>query len=209
MFLLAPKLCGKQWASYDEVWDTGKEYQRRRYAEVETSVNNSISEALLNKYGHLEIKAAQPEVKKLGDGGVLRITVEGWWNRASSWRSAGFGLSLSSFLNSLQSDGHFEVSQSCLNPAWKDAEKREAQKRDRNIQRKRDCRSRTKGRIDDWWNMEEGSESNQKWGEACFMRMTGDKWRKALSAPTQYESYGFFFSLLLFLDVWVICFQQF
>lgn len=142
-------------------------------------------------------------------GGALRITVEGWWNRASSWRSAGFGLSLSSFLNSLQSDGHFEVSQSCLNPAWKDAEKREAQKRDRNIQRKRDCRSRTKGRIDDWWNMEEGSESNQKWGEACFMRMTGDKWRKALSAPTQYESYGFFFFLLLFLDVWVICFQQF
>lgn len=49
--------------------EKGSKAGHLRYAEMETSVNNRISEALLNKYGHLEIKAAQPEVKKLGDGG--------------------------------------------------------------------------------------------------------------------------------------------
>lgn len=97
--------------------------------------------------------------QRWGSGGVggHRITGEGWWDRAISWRSAGFGLSLSAFLNSLQSDGHFEVSQSCLNPAWKDAENREAERRDRNIQR-----ASVVGQdgTKDWWWVE-GRESNQ------------------------------------------------
>lgn len=82
-------------------------------------------------------------------GGVCghRITVKGLRNSVISWRSAGFGMSLSAFLNNPQSDGHFEVPQSCLNPAWIDAENRKAERKDRNIQR--EWRGRMERRIDD------------------------------------------------------------
>lgn len=75
------------------------------------------SEASLSKYGHSVIEPGRPEVKTwgrlqaqdyCGRGGGIQRSVEGL---------QGFGMSLSAFLNSLQSDGHFEVSQSCLNPA--------------------------------------------------------------------------------------------
>lgn len=57
--------------------EKGSKAGHLRHAEMETSVNNRISEALLNKYGHLEIKAAQPEVKKLGDGGASGLLWKG------------------------------------------------------------------------------------------------------------------------------------
>lgn len=93
-------------------------------AEMEISINNRKSLAWFAKHGRPAIEAAQPEVRKWGrrgggwvEGLVRGITAEGWRNAAIGGRSAGFGLSLSAFLNSPQSDGHFEVPQSCLNPA--------------------------------------------------------------------------------------------
>lgn len=93
-------------------------------AEMEISINNRKSLARFAKHGRPAIEAAQPEVRKWGrrgggrvEGLVRGITAEGWRNAAIGGRSAGFGLSLSAFLNSPQSDGHFEVPQSCLNPA--------------------------------------------------------------------------------------------
>lgn len=94
----------------------------RPVAEMEISINNRKSLARVAKHGRPAIEAAQPEVRKwgrcvVGLGWFRGITAEGWWNAAIGGRSAGFGLSLSAFLNSPQSDGHFEVPQSCLNPA--------------------------------------------------------------------------------------------
>lgn len=172
-FFLRPvnKLCGKQ---QNERWDTGEGSQREWGREEETGSETSavcrdgdeclIIENLRPCWANMGTRRSRQRCQRWTSGGGCghRIIVDGWWNRAISWRSAGFGMSLSAFLNSLQSDGHFEVSQSCLNPAWKDAENREAQRRDRNIQRGREWRGRTKGRIDDGWNTEGGSESNQE-----------------------------------------------
>ena len=63
-----------------------EEREHPRYAEMEMSVNNRKSEALLSKYGHSASQPAQPEVKKLGKvagtgllwkGGGIERSVEG------------------------------------------------------------------------------------------------------------------------------------
>lgn len=97
----------------------GVGYSNTPVAEMEISINNRKSLARVAKHGRPVIEAAQPEVRKWGRGRGegWGITAEGWRNAAIGGRSAGFGLSLSAFLNSPQSDGHFEVPQSCLNPA--------------------------------------------------------------------------------------------
>lgn len=122
--------------------------------------------------------------QRWGSGGVCgrRITVEGWRNRAISWRSAGFGLSLSAFLNSLQSDGHFEVPQSCLNPAWKDAENREAGRGDR----KNTERERVEGQDEAEGLMTGGKEARviRTKEASCFRRMTGGWWAEESSECT-------------------------
>lgn len=113
----------------DETWEMdggeteGVGYSNTPVAELEISINNRKSLARVAKHGRPAIEAAQPEVRKwgVGEAGGWRedwgITAEGWRNAAIGGRSAGFGLSLSASLNSPQSDGHFEVPQSCLNPA--------------------------------------------------------------------------------------------
>lgn len=92
------KLCGKRLAA--EMSDETQEREAResergrrrggtshpRHSEMEMSVNNRKSEALLSKYGHSVIEAAQPEVKKWGEvagagllwkGGGIEQSVEG------------------------------------------------------------------------------------------------------------------------------------
>lgn len=49
------------------------------YAEMEMSINNRKSEALLRKYGHRALETAQPEVKKWGR----------WWARDYHWKVGG------------------------------------------------------------------------------------------------------------------------
>ena len=89
------KPCGKQLAA--NIGDEKQEGEAREseggrkrglaashtwYSEMETSVNNRKSEALLGKYGHSVIEAVQPEVKERGGG--CGIILEGWWNAAIS-----------------------------------------------------------------------------------------------------------------------------